>query len=266
VRSLIKKGRVMRPFMVLFLLYGYKGSGQEPEKIISENSEEEQFYSRLNDSIKTNPTNPLWHYLRGTGYQEKGMYKNAVPDLSMVMSYLKKEGTFLIMHGMDNITICEILYQRAFCYEKIDSLDSAVNDYRALLSCNFEDIQYQISIPRLYIKHKKISQAQKEISQMLSQKPDNERALVYQGILDYEMGSYEKALFSVNNCLEKHPNSIEGLVTKAKILIKKNKLSDACNLLDEAKKKMNLDYFGGQRGYMRSFDEEIKSLQNQNCN
>lgn len=270
-----KRNEILLQFLCIQLLILFflpscnaqSNNTEKAEKIKSNDPEEEEFYGRISDSIKANPQNLEWRYIRAIGYQEKAQYPAAIGDLNMLMDHFKKDPAPLIFSMLHNDTIamCDILYTRAYSYDKADSVDQSVRDYRELLKCNPSDFFYQIAIPRVLIHHKRFEEAEKEIEEMIKKEPNNERAWVYQGVLKYEMGLYKEALMQLNLTLSKFPNSIEALVTKAKIQFKLSENNTACKTLEEAKSKINLAYFGGQRGYERSFNEEIDSLKTANC-
>ena len=81
----------------------------------------------------------------------------------------------------------------------------------------------------------------------------------------YEFQKHQEAFNAIEVALKKYPTSIEGLLTKGKILIKLNSIAEACKCFDEAKSKISLDYFGGQRGYQRDFESDIDKLKSLNC-
>jgi predicted Zn-dependent protease len=143
-------------------------------------------------------------------------------------------------------------------------VDSSFADYRYLQSVKPNDFMYSIAITRLFIKHEEFDKAQIEIDR-LKKLRENERGLVYQAILFYEMGKYNDASNAIDIALRKYPNSIEGLLSKAKILGKLNNSDDACKNANEAKAKITLEYFGGQRGYQRDFEKDIESLKSLYC-
>ena len=145
------------------------------------------------------------------------------------------------------------------------TISNSVEDYRYLQKTKPDDFMYSIAVARIYIKHKDFGNAQIEIDR-LKKFQENERGLVYQAILFNELENYNQAaLTAIDMALNKYPNSIEGLVTKGKILGKLGKEAEACQTAMEAKSKITLGYFGGQQRYLRDFDREIEDLKSFYC-
>lgn len=231
-------------------------------------TDEEQVVKMINDSIKANPKNSNWLFMKGMMFAQANKFQTAIEPLSLSLKYLQQfkiDNPNAITFPNDQpLDSCDILKFRAYCYDNLDSLQSSIADYRYLQSRKPNDFFYSVAVARLYIKHKDFGKAQYEIDQ-LKRFPENERGLVYQAVLFYEQGKYVEALNSIDDALEKYPNSIEGLVTKAKILGKLDKPEEACKNASEAKTKITLDYFGGERGFLREFDQDIDNLKSLYC-
>lgn len=231
-------------------------------------TDEQQVSKIIDDSIKANPKNSNWLYIKGMMFAEQQKFQSAIEPLNLSLKYLhqfKIDNPNAIAFPNDQpLDSCDILQLRAFCYDNLDSLQSSIADFRYLQEKRPNEFMYSISVARLYIERKDYVKAQTEIDKM-KVVPNNERGLVYQAVLFFEQEKYEEALNSVEIALTKYPNSIEGLVTKSKIFGKLGKPDDACKSASEAKAKISLDYFGGQRGYQRDFDREIDKLNNLYC-
>jgi tetratricopeptide (TPR) repeat protein len=227
-------------------------------------TQEEEAFKMLNDTLQKDPKNAGLLFMRGLAFSETNKYDSAIADFTSALVNLKSQKSKPLFGDDKPVDSADILMIRAYCYDVTNAVDNSVADYRYLQSAKPNDFMYSIAVARLYIKHKNFEKAQIEIDR-LKKLADNERGLVYQAILFHEQGKYSEALNSVDAALKKYPNSIEGLVTKAKILGKLDKQQEACTYANEAKTKITLDYFGGQRGYQRDFEREIDNLKNLNC-
>ncbi len=243
---------------ILFLIatiFAVKGYSQTEEAIA---------IKILNETIKKDPENSELLYLRGVFFSESKQCDSAVIYFTAALKYLKAQKNKSVFRDEKLVDSLDIIYNRAYCYDLINSIENSVSDYRYLQSVKPADFMYSIAVARLYIKHKEFSKAQIEIDR-LKYLIENERGLVYQSILFYEQGKYEDGLAAVNVALSKYPNSIEGLVTKVKMLGKLKRDEEACNTIKDAKLKVTLEYFGGERGYQRDFVEEIEQLRAKYC-
>ena len=252
----------MRHFAILFsaLLLTTFGYSQ---------TDEDQIVKMINDSIRANPKNSNWLFLKATMLADKKNYQSAIEPLTLSLTYLHQfkidNPDALALLNDQPLDSCAILFIRAFCYDILDSLQNSINDYRYLQSRKPNDFFYSIAISRLYIKRKLFDNAQLEIENIKKASQNLERGLVQQAILYYESENYQEALKAIEVALGKYPNSVEGLVTQGKILIKLNRQTESCKYFSEAKSKMTLDYFGGQRGYKRDFEMDIEKLTTLYC-
>jgi tetratricopeptide (TPR) repeat protein len=236
--------------------------------VVYSQTDEEQVVKMINDSIKVNPRNSNWLFLKGMMFTQSNKFQSAIEPLSMSLKYLQQfkidNPNAIPVPNDQPLDSCDILQLRAFCYDNLDSLQSSIADYRYLQSRKPNDFFYSVAVARIYIKRKDFRNAQYEIDQ-LKKFSENERGMVYQAILFYEQGMYLEALNSIDIALKKYPDSIEGLVTKAKILGKLDKPEEACKNAGEAKTKITLDYFGGQHGFLREFNNDISHLTSLYC-
>ena len=232
-------------------------------------TDEEQATKMINDSVKANPTNSNWLFLKGMMLGETKKYQSAIEALSLSLKYLHQfkidNPNAMTIPNDKALDSCDILHLRAFYYDILDSLQNSINDYRYLELRKPNDFFYSIAVSRLYIKRKQFDNAQVEIENIKKENGNLERGLVQQAILFYEFEKYQEALKAIEVALQKYPTSIEGLLTKGKILLKLNQQDEACKYFDEAKSKMTLNYFGGQRGYQRDFESDIDRLKSSNC-
>lgn len=227
-------------------------------------TEEANAIKILNDTIKKDPKNSELLYLRGLLFSESKQCDSAVIYFTAALKYLKAQKNTPVFRNEKLVDSLDIIYSRAYCYDLLNSTENCISDYRYLQSVKPADFMYSIAVARLYIKHKEFPKAQIEIDR-LKVLLENERGLVYQAILFYEKEKYEDGLIAVNVALSKYPNSVEGLVTKVKILGKLKRDEEACNTINDAKLKVTLEYFGGERGYQRDFVEEIEQLKANYC-
>jgi tetratricopeptide (TPR) repeat protein len=227
-------------------------------------TQEEQAFKFLNDTLRKDPKNSELLFMRGLAFSEAKKYDSAIADFSAALKNLKSQNNTPIFRDEKPVDSSDILFMRAYCYDVTNAVENSVADYRYLQTIMPNDFMYSIAVARLYIKQKDFEKAQNEID-LLKKFSKNERGLVYQAILFYEMDKYNEALNAVNITLKKYPNSIEGLVTKAKVLAKLNKTEEACKNANEAKSKITLDYFGGKRGYQRDFERDIDNLKSLYC-
>jgi len=232
-------------------------------------TDEEQAASMINDSIKANPKNSNWLFLKAMMLTDAKKYQSAIEPLSLSLKYLHQfkidNPNAMTLPNDQPLDSCDILHLRAFCYDTLDSLQNSITDYRYLQSRKPNEFFYSIAVSGLYIKRKQFDNAQIEIENIKKGNGNLERGLVQQAILFYEFGKYQEALKAIAVALQKYPTSIEGLLTKGKILTNLNRMTEACKCLDEAKSKISLDYFGGQRGYQRDFESDIDKLKSLNC-
>jgi tetratricopeptide (TPR) repeat protein len=227
-------------------------------------TQEEQIFKFLNDTLQKDPKNSELLFMHGLAFSEAKKYDSAIVDYTAALKYLKSQKNTPIFRDEKLVDSVDILMMRAYCYDMTNAIDNSVADYRYLQTAKPHDFMYSIAVARLYIKHKDFNSAQKEINR-LKKFPENERGLVYQSILFYETDKYNEALTAVNRALIKYPNSIEGLVTKTKILAKLGRTEEACKNANKAKAKVSLAYFGGQRGYQRDFESDIDNLKSLYC-
>lgn len=196
-------------------------------------------------------------------------FQSAIEPLSLSLKYLHQfkidNPNAMAVPNDQPLDSCDILHLRAFCYDTLDSLQNSISDYRYIQSRKPNDFFYSIAVSRLYIKRKQFDKAQIEIENIKKVNGNLERGLVQQTILFYESEKYQEAFKAVEVALQKYPTSIEGLLTKGKILIKLNRITEACKCFDETKSKITLDYFGGQTGYHRDFERDIDNLKSINC-
>ena len=237
--------------------------------VVYSQTDEEQVNNMINDSIKANPRNSNWLYLKGMMLVEIKKYQSAIEPLSLSLKYLHQfkigNPNAMTVPNDKPLDSCDILHIRAFCYDTLDSLENSITDYRYLQSRMPNDFFYSIAVSKLYIKRKQFDNAQAEIENIKKRNGNLERGLVQQAILFYEFKKYQEAFKSIEIALQKYPTSIEGLLTKGKILMKLNRITEACRFFDEAKLKISLEYFGGQRGYQRDFESDIDKLKSINC-
>ena len=206
--------------------------------------------------------------MRGMLYAEIKNYERAIRDLTGSLTHLQEfrlKGRPSDFFKSQNWDSAEIMHMRAFLYSEVDSIRQAASDYRYLDSVKPNEFFYTIAVARLYINRKMYDSAQAEIDRIKRNDPNSERALVHQAILYYELGKYEQALADIDTTLQKHPSSIQGMIVKANVLAKLNRREEACKIISEAALKKNLDYFGGQRGYLRDFEKEIEGLVKTYC-
>jgi tetratricopeptide (TPR) repeat protein len=227
-------------------------------------TQEEQAFKMLNDTLQKDPKNSGLLFMRGLAFSETKKYDSAIADFTSALKNLKSQNSKPLFGDEKPVDSTDILMIRAYCYDVTNAVDNSVADYRYLQPAKPNDFMYSIAIARLYIMHKDFEKAQREIDR-LKKLTDNERGLVYQAILFYEQNKYSEALNAVDVALKKYPNSIEGLLTQAKILGKLYKPEEACKNANEAKAKITLDYFGGQRGYQRDFETDIDNLKKLYC-
>ena len=232
-------------------------------------SDEEQATNMINDSLKANPKNPNWLYRKAMMLAETKKYQSAIEPLSLSLKYLHQfkidNPNAMTVPNDQPLDSCDILHLRAFCYDILDSLKNSINDYRDLQLRKPNDFFYSIAVSRLYVKRKQFDNAQVEIENIKRKNGNLERGLVQQAILFYEFENYKEALKAIEVALQKYPASIEGLLTKGKILVKLNRQDESCKYFDEAKSKITLEYFGGQRGYQRDFESDIDKLKSIHC-
>jgi len=230
---------------------------------------EEEAMSMVNDSLKANPNNVNWLYVKGLILSQSKKFEQAIPYLTLSLKNLHQfkieNPNALAFPNELPLDSCDILRERAYCYDLLDSVNNSVNDYRYVQMREPNDLFYSTAVSRLYIKHKIFDKAQIEIDRLKDRKGNNERGLVQQAILFYEQQEYNKAQAAVAIALKKYPASIEGLMTQGKILVKLNRQTESCKYFSEAKSKMTLAYFGGQRGYQRDFEKDIESLKKLYC-
>jgi tetratricopeptide (TPR) repeat protein len=157
----------------------------------------------------------------------------------------------------------------------------------------------EIKLCRLFLENKQYERCENLLYQILDKNPDDVESLVmlekirtiqlagglkgkkYQGIdrekarsftyilktaaLEYEYGSYEKALSFVQNALKEIPTSVNSRILEAKIFIAKNRYAEALNIFRTlAQEYPNQDYFNRQvlelefkRGNFKKIIEEI---------
>ena len=232
-------------------------------------TDEEQAGSMINDSIKVNPKNSNWLFLKAMMLTDVKKYQSAIEPLNLSLKYLHQfkidNPNAMTVPNDQPLDSCDILHLRAFCYETLDSLQNSISDYRYLQLRKPNDFFYSIAVSRLYIKRKQFDNAQAEIENIKKSTGNLERGLVQQAILFYEFGKYQEALKAIDIGLQKYPTSIEGLLIKGKILTSLNRITEACKCFDEAKSKISLDYFGGQSGYQRGFESDIDKFKSLNC-
>ena len=222
---------------------------------------DEQVEQMLNDSLKRSPNNSNWLFLKGMLLAvEYKKYEEAIPYLT---SSLKNLHQFKVENPSARtfpndlpLDSCDILHIRAYCYDHIDSITNAIEDYRYLQQRQPNHFFYSVAVAKLYIKHKLFDKAQIELDIVKNQVGNNERGLVQQANYFYELSKYDDAEMAVEFALQRYPKSIEGLLIKGKVMIKLKREQEACKYFDEAKSKMNLDYFGGQSGY--GFQQEVE--------
>lgn len=231
----------------------------------SQTQEDQQVFKMLNDTLQKDPMNSGLLFLRGLAFSETKEYDSAIADFTSALENLKSHKSKPFYGDEKPTDSADILAIRALCYDLTNAIDKSVADYRYLQAAKPNDFMYSIAVARLYIRHKDFAKAQTEIDR-LKKFSDNERGLVYQAILFYERNEYSEGLNAVDVALKKYPNSIEALVTKAKLLGKLDKSEEACKNASEAKSKMTPDYFSGQRGYQRDFEREIDNLKSLYCN
>lgn len=224
----------------------------------------EEAFKMLNDTLQKDPKNSGLLFMRGLAFSETKKYDSAIVDFTSALLNLKSQKSKPLFGDDKPVDSADILMIRAYCYDVTNAVDNSVADYRYLQTAKPNDFMYSIAVARLYIKHKVFKKAQTEIDR-IKKFYDNERGLVYQAILFYEQNKYSEALIAVDIALKKYPTSIEGLITKAKTLGKLNKMEEACKNASEARTKITLDYFGGQRGYQRDFEKDIDSLKSLYC-
>ena len=238
--------------------------------VVFSQTSEDQATIMINDSIKANPKNSNWLYLKGMMLTEAKQYQFACERFSLSLKYLHQfkidNPNAIKISNNQALDSCDILHLRALCYDKLDSLQNSITDYKYLQSRKPNDFFYSIVISQLYVKRKQFYNAQVEIENIKKSNGNLERGLVQQAIYYYEFEKYQEAFKAVEIAIQKYPASIEGLLTKGKILIKMNKRTDACKYFEEAKLKISLDYFGRQRGFQRDFENEIDKLKSLNCN
>lgn len=218
----------------------------------------------INDRLEKQPQNPELLFFRGMAYGEMKEYRKAITDYNAALANLKSYKPKSDIEYYTPADSSDILIGRALAYDMMNEVDSSVMDYSYLQSRKPNDFWLSVSVAHIYIKHKDFNNAQVEINRLKALK-ENERGLVYQAILFYEMENYSEALYAINEALAKYPGSIQGMITLAKILNKLNKTDSACNIITQAASKINLEYFGGQRGYHRDFEKEIDILKADYC-
>jgi hypothetical protein len=244
-------------FAMLLLVFTVKGQ------------REEQVTKLIEDSLRANPQNSNYLFMKAMLLSEKKQTKEAVKFLTLSLKYLhqfKREHpgamSFPNEKPLDSL---DLIHYRAYCYDLLNMADSAATDYKYLQKRNPTDFLYSVAIARLYIKHKFFDKAQAEIDKLKNKDDNNERGMVYQAILFLEKGKYNDALRAANATLKKYPSSIEGLITKGKILLKLNRQAESCNYFSEARSKITPEYFGGRMGYQYDFEKDIAKLLTANC-
>lgn len=230
--------------------------------------EKERVIGLLNDTLSKDPKNSEILMMRGLAFAEDKDYNNAIIDLSASLAYLPEfrlRGQQPHFFGNKPLDSTDIIRFRAYCYDQADSLERAIADYRYLQSRQPDEFFVSIAIARMLIHREMFAEAQQEIDRIKKNSGTNERGMVYQAILFYESKKYPEALDAVNAALRKHDASVEGLMTKGKILIKLNRKPEACKYLKDAGAAMNLNYFRGEAGYLREFEKDITDLMGVNC-
>ena len=230
---------------------------------------EEMFLKKFDDTLAKDPKNSGLLFMRAMLSAEKSGCKNALPYFTAALQYLpeskKAEKAKDFFDSEKSLDSAAIMHNRAYCYKEAGFIDSAIADYRYLQSLKPTDFFYSIAIAHVYIETKDFKKAQAEINKLKRNKANNERGLVYQAILYLKSGKYDEALKAVNIVLKKYPESIEGLLTKARALVSLKREKESCPVIDEALRKINLAYFGNERGYQMDFEKDLKELKSLYC-
>ncbi len=249
--SIMKK----RFLLLTLLLFTFQGYSQPFD---------ENMLKLLNDSLQKDPENLELLLLRGYIFYENKNYESAIIEFSNILTNSNFKNRKPIYRSKKILDSSDILKIRALCYDFVDSIEKSVIDFRYLQQIEPNDFMYSIAIARLYIKHKDFINAQNEIDK-LKKHDENERGLVYQAKLYFEMSNIDDAIKAIDIALNKYPNSIEGLILKAKISIKLEQYDNACKYIGEARTKINPEYFGNKNGYLNDFVKEIDELYEMYC-
>ncbi|MGN1228450.1 MAG: tetratricopeptide repeat protein, partial [Prevotella sp.] len=135
---------------------------------------------------------------------------------------------------------------------KMRRYELAANDYRSFLKVAPENIDGMLALAYILIKQGKNKEAMDNYNRIIEIFPDHSVAYASRALLESEDGFLDAALMDWDKAIEYDSKNIDYIVSKADLLIRMNRKSDARRTLDEAVKK------GAPRGQLQEYYNKTK--------
>lgn len=144
------------------------------------------------------------------------------------------------------------LFYRAYANGKMRRYELAANDYRKFLKVAPENVDGMLALAYICIKQGNNKEAMDNYNRIIEIFPDHSVAYASRASLETTEKFYDAALMDWDKAIEYAPQNIEFLVSKADLLIRMNRKSDARRTLDQAVSK------GAIRGQLRDLYDRAK--------
>ncbi|MCI6829980.1 MAG: tetratricopeptide repeat protein [Prevotella sp.] len=144
------------------------------------------------------------------------------------------------------------LFYRAYAQGKMRRYELAANDYRTFLKVAPENVDGMLALAYIYIKQGKNKEAMDNYNRIIEIFPDHSVAYASRASLETTENFLDAALMDWNKAIEFDSKNIDYIVSKADLLIRMNRKSEARRTLDEAVRK------GAIRGQLRELYNKTK--------
>ena len=128
----------------------------------------------------------------------------------------------------------------------------AENDYRNFLKVAPENVDGMLALAYICIKRGNNKEAMDNYNRIIEIFPDHSVAYASRALLESEDGFLDAALMDWDKAIEYDSKNIDYIVSKADLLIRMNRKSDARRMLDEAVRK------GAPRGQLQDMFNKTK--------
>lgn len=179
--------------------------------------------SVLNRQIATHPYSSDLHLRKAAVNIELEQWEYAVDEYGTVLA-----------HEPGNIAA---LFYRAYAYIRLRRYDLARSDYEGVLKRAPRNMEARIGLAHVFTKLKRSADAMNQMNLLVDLHPDSAVVYAARAGLETELQAYDAALYDWTEAHRLDPSDTGYIVSRADILIRLGKKSEARRALDEAARR-----------------------------